>query len=162
MSIKWILLAFFISLSTFGQKKSVDRLLDLYNTRSVPYISAEELKMHTEVYLILDTRKKEEYDISHLPRAIWVGENPKDSKIDAILASKKPIALYCSVGIRSEDYGEKLQKFTTQKIVNLYGGIFAWKDAGFKIVDHTGNPTEKVHTFAKNWQDYLKTGIAVY
>ena len=76
--------------------------------------------------------------------------------------SKKPVVVYCSVGIRSEDFGEKLARKTGKTVNNLYGGIFAWKDAGFKIVDAKGKSTQKVHTFSKNWEDYLRTGIPVH
>jgi len=146
----------------FCQKKSIDKLLDTYNTRSIPYLSVQELKMNTEAYTILDTRKKEEFDVSHLPGAVWVGEKTEDAFLDSLMNSKKPVVVYCSVGIRSEDFGEKLARKTGKTVNNLYGGIFAWKDAGFKIVDAKGKSTQKVHTFSKNWEDYLRTGIPVH
>ncbi|MDP5045528.1 MAG: rhodanese-like domain-containing protein [Leeuwenhoekiella sp.] len=146
----------------FGQKKSIDKLLQTYNSQSVPYISVQELKMKSDTYIILDTRKKEEFDVSHLPQAIWVGEKPKKELLKDYINSKKSIVVYCTVGIRSEDYGEILNKEMQGKIYNLYGGIFAWKDAGYDLKDSNNKPTIKVHTFSKNWEDYLKTGIAVH
>lgn len=146
----------------FGQKKSIDKLLQTYNSQSVPYISAQELKMKSDTYIILDTRKKEEFEVSHLPQAIWVGEKLKEEMLKDFINSKKSIVVYCTVGIRSEDYGEVLKKEMQGKIYNLYGGIFAWKDAGYDLKDSKNKPTIKVHTFSKNWEDYLKTGIAVH
>ncbi|RXG31717.1 rhodanese-like domain-containing protein [Leeuwenhoekiella marinoflava] len=157
-----IFLTLLIPFCGFSQEKSIDRLLDLYNTRSVPYISVQELKMKPEAYVILDTRKTEEFNVSHLPGAVWVGEKPHETLLNSVLNSKKPVVVYCTVGIRSEDYGEKLNRTTKKQVYNLYGGIFAWKDAGYKVIDHKGKPTEQIHTFAKNWEDYLKTGIAVH
>jgi len=157
-----LLVVLLIPFIGFCQKKSIDKLLDTYNTRSVPYISVQELKMNTDAYTILDTRKKEEFEVSHLPEAIWVGEKLEDAFLDSIVNSKKPVVVYCSVGIRSEDFGEKLERKTGKTAHNLYGGIFAWKDAGFKIVDTKGKSTQKVHTFSKNWEDYLRTGIPVH
>ena len=148
--------------SVFGQH-SLDDLIDRYNTRSVPYISAEEMRMDQENYLILDTRKKEEYNVSHIPGAIWTSEKPEKSLIDSLkTTNKKPIVVYCSVGIRSEDFGEKLKKMGFANVKNLYGGIFVWKDTGYTVVDNDGKKTDKVHTFSKVWKKYLKTGTAVY
>ena len=40
------------------------------------------------------------------------------------------IIVYCSIGVRSEDIGEKLKELGYTKILNLYGGIFDWKNKG--------------------------------
>ena len=157
-----LLVVLLIPFIGFCQKKSIDKLLDTYNTRSIPYISVQELKMSPEAYTILDTRKKEEFNVSHLPGAVWVGQKPEDAFFDSITNLKKPVVVYCTVGIRSEDFGEKLARKTGKTAYNLYGGIFVWKDAGLKVVDNKGKPTQKVHTFSKNWEDYLRSGIAVH
>ena len=161
-SIKIVALIILMPFLASGQKKSIDKLLKTYNTESVPYISVQELKMKAHSYVILDTRKKEEYEVSHLPKAIWVGENFNALNLDQFLKSKKEVVVYCTVGIRSEDFGEKMERSVSKKIHNLYGGIFAWKDAGYELLDSKNQPTDRVHTFSKNWQDYLKTGVAVY
>ena len=72
------------------------------------------------------------------------------------------IIVYCSVGIRSEDIAEKLQKAGYKNVFNLFGGIFEWKNKQNTVVDSTNNPTEKVHTFSKEWSKWLKKGIKVY
>ncbi|WP_442844492.1 rhodanese-like domain-containing protein [Leeuwenhoekiella sp. H156] len=162
MHLKWMIVLLFLSFSGFAQKKSIGKLLRTYNSGSVPYISVEELKMKQDEYLILDSRKAEEFEVSHLPNAIRVDDRLDETTLERIRKSNKKIVVYCSVGVRSEDFGEKLQKKTGQPVFNLYGGIFAWKDAGFPIFNDEGKPTERVHTFSKNWQDYLSTGIAVY
>ena len=52
---------------------SIKDLLNKYNDHSVPYIYVDELtKLKTPPFL-LDTREKEEYDISHLEHAIHIG-----------------------------------------------------------------------------------------
>ena len=58
-----LLLALLLPLFGFCQKKSIDKLLETYNTRSIPYISVQELKMNLEAYTILDTRKREEFEV---------------------------------------------------------------------------------------------------
>ncbi|WP_416439929.1 rhodanese-like domain-containing protein [Leeuwenhoekiella sp. A16] len=158
-----LLFCFFIlSINVFAQK-SIDVLLSHYNTRSVPYISVQELRMQPDKYLILDTRKREEFDVSHIPGAIWVGEKTHENQLKSLISNKnQPIIVYCTVGIRSEDFGKKMEKMNFAPINNLYGGIFAWKDAGFPVIDSTGNKTERVHIFARHWGKYLETRTKVY
>ncbi|WP_236641981.1 rhodanese-like domain-containing protein [Dokdonia sinensis] len=152
-----------LSFATAIGQTDIDVLLKQYNTRSVPYISVQELKMGAENYLILDTRKKEEYEVSHIPNAIWVSEKVNDSIYSFAKADKsKPIVVYCSVGIRSEDFGEKLKKLGYTDVQNLYGSIFAWKDEGYDVVNAQGKVTDSVHVYSKVWGKYLKTGKKVY
>lgn len=146
----------------YGQS-DMDLLLTKYNTRSIPYISAQDLKSNLDNYLILDTRKRKEYDVSHIPGALWVSENVNDS-IYAFSKIKKsqPIVVYCTVGIRSEDFGEQLEKAGFTNIKNLYGSIFAWKDEGYDLHNLKKQKTDSVHVFSKVWGKYLKTGNKTY
>ena len=139
----------------------IPSLLKDYNHRSVPYLSVQMLQMEYKDYVILDTRKKEEFDVSQLPGAIWVGERYDIDKLSNIDKEAK-IVVYCSVGIRSEDYGEEMLEDGFSKVYNLYGSIFSWKDAGYQVVDQNNQPTEKVHVYSKKWAKYLKTGKKVY
>ena len=129
----------------------------------MPYISVQQLKMDMSDYLILDTRKKEEFDVSHIPGAVWVSEKV-DENIYAFAKAKKdqPIVVYCSVGIRSEDFGERLKKVGFTNVKNLYGSIFAWKDEGSEVQNNKKQPTDSVHVFSKVWGKYLKTGNKVF
>jgi len=149
---------FVLGCSAFAKAQSIDSVLKKYN--SVPYISVEELKMDYDNYLILDTREKEEYDVSHLPNAIWAGKTIKDWKKHSKHTDKK-VVVYCTIGVRSEDYGEELQAAGFQNVKNLYGSIFAWKNAGYTVVDAKGKPTENVHTYSRTWAKYLKSGNKV-
>lgn len=143
--------------------KQMDELLERYNSRSVPYISVENLKMNWQDYVILDTRKKEEYDVSHLPGAKWIGEHPdKDVLAKTIKNKNQPVVVYCSVGIRSEDFGERMERWGYTKVQNLYGSIFAWKDAGYDVVNSKNKVTDSVHVFSRHWGKYLHTGTKVY
>lgn len=144
-------------------QSDIDVLLEKYNTESVPYISVQELQANSEKYLILDTRKKKEYDVSHIPGAVWVSEKLNKSKY-AFAKTKKdqPIVVYCSVGIRSEEFGEQLKKQGFINVQNLYGSIFAWKDKGYNVLNLNNKTTDSIHVYSKVWSDYLKTGTKVY
>jgi rhodanese-related sulfurtransferase len=155
----------FICVSTKAQK-TLDVLLSASNNESVPYITAEELSeiQDTDSVLILDAREQEEFDVSHIASARFVGYNSFSSeKFIAEISNKNiPIIVYCSLGIRSEDIGEKLLNEGFTNVKNLYGGIFEWKNKGYPVIDSKGNETENVHAFSRFWGRWLKKGIKIY
>lgn len=159
------ILLFLVAANSFGQNK-LDQLLQKYNTRSVPYVSVEGLRMlqMNDSVVILDAREPQEFAVSHIASAKNVGFNNFSSEEKQLQNLKKnaPIIVYCSVGIRSEQIAEKLKKAGFTNVKNLYGGIFEWKNKDFPIIDSTGIKTENVHTFSKMWSKYLHAGNAIY
>ena len=125
-------------------------------------IDVATLKATKEKVILLDTREKKEYEISHIPGAIWVGYNNFKLKRIKEIAKDAKIVTYCSVGYRSERIGEKLQKAGFTDVSNLKGSIFKWVNEGNPIVDKDDQPTEKVHGFNKSWGKWVKNGKAVY
>ncbi|MCP4975988.1 MAG: rhodanese-like domain-containing protein [Maribacter sp.] len=152
----------FLSFTGCAQKK-LDRTLRMLNKESIPYIQVNEVISQDSI-VFLDTRKIDEFEVSHLKNAIWVGyDNFEPQKIkDSIPDFNAPIVVYCSIGVRSEDIGEKLQKLGYTNIQNLYGGIFKWKNLGYPVFDSIGNETEKVHAYNKLWGKLLTKGEKVY
>jgi len=155
----------FVGFSSSAQE-SLDALLKVYNTQSVPYISVEELRrlqLHEEV-IILDAREIEETDVSIIPKALYVGYSEFSSEItsEKIEDKNATIVVYCSLGVRSEEIGEKLQKAGYQNVKNLYGGIFEWKNKGYPVWDTDGNETENVHVCAKTWGKWLTRGKKIF
>ena len=147
-------------------QKPLNELLEQYNTRSIPYISVEELRMYQmdDSVTILDAREPAEFNVSHLKSAINVGFNDFTSEEKQLRKLNKniPIVVYCSLGIRSEEIGEKLKRAGFTNIKNLYGGIFEWKNKGYPVIDSKGEETENIHAFSKNWSKYLHSGNTVY
>lgn len=152
----------FISISTFSQK-SIKSALEKYNSNSVNYISVEALESSKD-YVLLDTREKEEYEVSKLKNAIWVGyTNFNITAIKDSLPNKNtPIVVYCSIGVRSEKIGEKLLKSGYSNVQNLYGGIFEWKKSGKPVYDNKNSKTEKVHAYSKQWGKLLTNAEKIY
>lgn len=146
----------------FAQSK-MDRTLKRFNSESVPYIQAENLR-ETESVLLLDTRKQEEFNISHLKNAIWVGDKAFDPSaiLEQLPDQQKPIIVYCSIGVRSEDIGEKLLALGYTNVQNLYGGIFQWKNNNGLVYNLKNKPTDSVHAFDKHWGKLLLRGVKVY
>ena len=157
------ILILFISTISFSQETMSD-LLKKYNTRSVPYISVQELAMPKTEAIILDAREPKEYKTSHIKDALCVGYDffEINSITEKVPNKDTNIVVYCSVGIRSEDIGEKLKKAGYNNVYNLYGGIFEWKNKDFLVYDSEGIETENVHTFSEEWSHWLKKGVKVY
>ncbi len=169
MTLKRSIFILILAITSFQMKaqSSMEELLAKYNTNSVPYISVEELSMmkfDKEPILIFDAREKEEYEVSHIKDAKFVGyENFSLERISQLFNNKSiPIVVYCSVGIRSENISEKLQNAGYKNVKNLYGGIFEWKNSGYSVYDTQEKETEKVHAFSKHWSKWLKNGEKIY
>ena len=128
----------------------------------VPDLSPTQLVNFESPIILLDTRERAEYDMSHIPDAIWVGYDDFSKERIQHLSKETPIVTYCSVGYRSERIGEKLQKLGFQKVYNLKGSIFQWVNEERTIVDKNGEPTNKVHGFNKTWSKWVKNGQVVY
>jgi len=141
-------------------QKTIEKTLEKFNNQSIPYISVEELKA-SENALLLDTRERKEFDVSHIKDAIYVGY--KYFNIDSLTEQdkNKKIVVYCSIGVRSEDIGEKLQSAGYTNVYNLYGGIFKWIDTDNPVVDSTNTPTNKIHAFSKYWSKLVTKGDKV-
>jgi rhodanese-related sulfurtransferase len=158
----FIAIFFFCYFGSLAQK-TIEKTLERFNNGTVPYITVEELKNGSDV-ILLDTRKKEEFAVSHLKNAQWAGFKDFDiQKIrQKIPNTDTAIVVYCSIGVRSEKIGEKLQKAGYANIKNLYGGIFEWKNQGHDVVDSLNITTERIHAFSKHWGKLLTKGVKVY
>ena len=158
-----ISLCLFIVQNTLAQD-AISKTISKYNSGSIPYITVNELKTeienNPENLIILDARAFKEYQISALKNAIWVGyKNFNANKLSHVSKSKK-IVVYCSIGVRSEKIGEKLQTLGFTNVKNLYGGIFKWVNMGNEVYKNN-KPTPNVHAYSKRWRSYLTNGNAV-
>ena len=127
---------------------------------TVPTMSVQALKESTAKVYILDAREKEEYDISHIPNAQYIGYNQLENAVLTNIPKDGKIVLYCSIGYRSEKIGEKLRKKGFTNVHNLYGSIFEWVNQDYEVVDKNGQITQKVHTYNKNWSQWVEEGKA--
>lgn len=138
------------------QNPAFDRKLIRLMRFSIPLIGTEELyKIQSEVY-IFDTREWEEFEVSHLKGAYYLGyKNFNEKRLRQIPQDSK-IVVYCSVGYRSEKIGEKIRALGYTEVYNLYGSIFEWVNAGYEVVDQYNKPVRKVHTYNRTWSKWLQ------
>lgn len=167
MKFRWLL--FFLA-SMMSQCASSQPIVEsgAYNlmlhtllSREVKEIGVTQAYQQKDSILFLDSRSREEFEVSHLKEAIWIGYEAFDSLKVAGIAQDKKIVVYCSVGARSEKITEKLYDLGFTDVANLYGGIFEWVNAGYPVYKGT-TPTDDVHAYNKIWGVWLKKGNKVY
>jgi len=100
-----------------------------------PQYLTEELKKDSAIVL-LDLREKDEFDKSHL-------EGAKHIPLGAIwkahlfkrIPREDPIVLYDNDEIRASVAFRELRKIGYKNIVKLAGGIHAWQEAGYLVIE---------------------------
>lgn len=126
-----------------------------YLSGTVRAIGVGQLYDNYSDYLVLDAREFEEYEISHLPGALFVGYEKFDDNLLDDVHPSTPIVVYCSIGYRSEKIGEKLKDRGFQKVHNLYGSLFEWANRGLPLDDIKGQRTSTVHGYNRSWSKWL-------
>ena len=157
----FVFILFFFGATAQVQSGAYDIILKTLLSHSVPEVSVVEIgNMKNIVWL--DAREKEEYQVSHIANATYVGYD--DFSIERLEHYEKSekIVIYCSVGYRSEKIAEKLFKAGFSNVSNLYGGIFEWVNQGKPIVDGASQPTDNIHPFSNTWGIWLTKGNKVY
>lgn len=122
---------------------------------SVPVIGVQELRAIQEEVLIFDAREREEFEISHIEGARYLGYKQFEESALMDLPKDQKIVLYCSIGYRSEKVAEKLKALGFEQVYNLYGSIFEWVNAGFPIVGPDGQQSKQLHTYNAKWSKWV-------
>ena len=141
-------------------EKKIDDTID----NSVTTVSCARLnyKINTPNLYLLDAREKNEYEVSHLKDAIWVGYEKFQKDSVTHIPKDAIVVVYCSIGYRSEKIGEQLKKMGYSRIYNLYGGIFEWSNRAYPLVNISNEETGEVHAYDRDWGRWLKTEEKVF
>lgn len=162
-------LLFFLLITLFGctksngqkvNSKAYDVMLNNLLSYTIDVIGIQEAARKKDVVYI-DTRSKEEYNVSHIKDAIWTGYDEFDKSKLKNVSKDKTIILYCSVGYRSEKIGEKLEDMGYKHVYNLYGGIFEWVNQGHAVYNDQGK-TNDIHPYDDSWGMWLTKGNKTY
>lgn len=107
--------------------------------------------------ILLDVRKAEEYQVSHL-----AGAQLASSQTEKLQAQSdwqhRAIVLYCSVGYRSARLAAKLQSMGFDRVWNLEGSIFAWANQGYPVY-RTDQVVHQVHPYNSRWGKLLHSDL---
>jgi len=157
-----IVIAFFgvknVQAQVHVSNKSYDIMLSSLLAHSVNETSVDSIKDQ----ILLDAREINEFEVSHIQGAQWIGYDDFDLSRVADLDKDSKIVVYCSVGYRSEKISEQLVNAGFTNVQNLYGGIFEWVNTGRDVVNPNGENTKDVHAYSKSWGVWLKKGKKVY
>lgn len=144
------------------QNRSFQILLQALLSCKVPVISVAQAAKEKDHFVFLDAREQEEYEVSHIPGAVFIGYECLNEAALKKLSAAQPLVVYCSIGKRSENITQKLQDAGYTNVYNLYGGIFEWVNQGHCIYDSENQPTNQVHAYSRFWGQWLENGEKVY
>lgn len=89
--------------------------------------------IHDAKIQVLDVRGLDEYKSEHIPDVIHLHMGKVPKRLDEI-PRDEPLAVQCGGGIRSQIVLSILEREGFTNIINLAGGIDAWKKAGLPLV----------------------------
>lgn len=99
--------------------------------------------------VFVDVRPDRERNVSRIPGSVSRREFERTLKDDEDAYVGYTVVAYCTIGYRSGEYAEKMQKKGVE-MLNLQGSILAWVHAGQPVEDRDG-PTVRVHVYGKPW-----------
>lgn len=121
-----------------------------------PLIGVEELYASEKKPILLDARARREFEVSHLPGAVFLGYGKElNESVLQGMDKDAEIVVYCSVGYRSDKIGQELQERGFTKVRNLYGSLFEWANRGYPLEDDRGRATDRVHTYNSRWGQWV-------
>ncbi len=150
--------------------------LRFWRVRSLSIHTLQRWLQQDNSPLLLDARKAEEFEVSHLPGAQWVsphatsalrstesgsGRSPllvSCSGTDSLIPFNRPIVVYCSVGYRSARLAQRLQTVGYHTVWNLEGSLFAWVNAGYPVYQGD-RPVQQVHPYSALWGALLRPSV---
>ncbi len=123
----------------------------------VPQMTTAELvrRLGTEDRpVLIDTRAREEYAVSHLSGAVWAETPAQIRTALRDVPKERAVVLYCSVGVRSSKAAATLLKDGRGNVSNLRGSIFQWANEG-RAIERDGKSVTTVHPYNRKWGELL-------
>jgi len=137
--------------------------LDGIYPSDIQTISVEDFKdINKKNVFVLDTREKDEYQVSHLKVARQVGFIWFDMRDVYDIPKDATLVVYCSIGNRSSRIAQKLSRAGYTSVYVLYGGIFEWVNEGNPVYTRNNIQTSEVHIHNKEVSKWLEKGNKVY
>jgi len=109
-----------------------------------------ESKMQLGTYQLLDVRTAAEYQSGHLEKSLQADwNNPQQFKERTqYLDKSKPILVYCASGVRSGNAAQYLLGLGFKEVLNMQGGLTAWKMSGKTVASNTNIPQMRLDAYA--------------
>ncbi|RPE09799.1 hypothetical protein EGT74_22795 [Chitinophaga lutea] len=100
---------------------------------------------------LLDVRTAKEFGTGHLSDALQADFTKKEEFFGRIqhLDKSKPVYIYCLSGGRSTAAAKWMRDNGYQQVVELTGGVMAWKNAGKALTGAAAGPQMSIAAFEK-------------
>ena len=96
--------------------------------------------------LLIDVRRDEEYQVSHIPGAAHLNTADKIASYLTTAAPLPDVVIFCSSsGVRSAKLLREMPEKWPLTAANLAGGIFAWANEGRPLVNEAQEAIRQVH-----------------
>jgi len=107
--------------------------------------TARELFEGPQRPLVVDVRRRDEWDEGHIPGAVHIPRGSLESRVEKATPDReRPVVVYCSVGERSAFAARTLGELGYEDVSSLNGGFTEWKRNGFPIqVDRALDPQRR-------------------
>ncbi len=148
--------------NSYAQSNDYKKMLNKYYS-DFPTLTIAQTLTHLKKgdALFLDVRKNDEFLVSHIKGAKRMDLDGSNISEIKDVNKDKLIIVYCSVGARSQTFGEILKKKGFTNVKNMYGGLFYWANEKYPMVDLKENKTARIHGYNKDWGKWVK-GDVVY
>lgn len=107
-------------------------------TARIENISAEELKerLRKNELMLVDTRLKSEYDLSHIPGSIQIAAPDIRHRYRELEEGDKPPAFICNTGSRSLLAASLMMRYSRlENVINIIGGTRSWEEMGYSLIN---------------------------
>lgn len=101
-------------------------------------IEEAHLKIQQGTAILIDVREADEFQKQHIPYALSIPLSTLEDGFKMLsIPADKTILFQCLKGSRGQIACQKIKNLSSQNttIMNLDGGIEAWKNAGFPVID---------------------------
>ncbi len=101
----------------------------------LPQITVHELRRRLEAREVdlLDVRQPAEWDAGHVEGATFITGGELPARLDEVPRTGLPVAVGCGSGYRSSASASLLAARTDLEVVNVLGGMTAWRAAGYPL-----------------------------
>jgi rhodanese-related sulfurtransferase len=100
----------------------------------VKQVSATSLVNNPDPDVVfIDCRELNEWNLGHIPGAIYVPRGRLEQRIEEAVDRDKKIVIYCHSGNRSALAADTMQQMGYKDVASMSGGIQEWADAGGEI-----------------------------
>jgi sulfur-carrier protein adenylyltransferase/sulfurtransferase len=100
----------------------------------IKQVSAHESVRNADPDVVyLDCREPNEYNLGHIPGAVFIPRGTLETKVEAVIPRQKRVVIYCASGNRSALAADTMQEMGYTDVASMSGGFRGWVDAGGEV-----------------------------